>query len=77
VLHDVITVGAKVDIVVKYGLITLLKESLDLCENAGQVDLECPVDQGKLIIKKSVDIPKQIPPVSFETNSDRGLCAPC
>lgn len=63
VLHDVITAGARVDITVKYGLITLIRQSLDLCENAGQVDLECPVDTGKLVLNKSVDIPKEIPPV--------------
>jgi hypothetical protein len=63
VLHDVITAGAKVDVTVKYGLITLLRESVDLCDNAKEVDLECPVDQGKLVLNKSVDIPKQIPPV--------------
>ncbi|KAA8908457.1 putative Phosphatidylglycerol/phosphatidylinositol transfer protein [Sphaerosporella brunnea] len=69
-LHDAITLGAVVHITVKYGLITLLKESLDLCENAGQVDLECPVNKGKLIIKKSVDIPKQIPPGQYTVIAD-------
>jgi hypothetical protein len=63
VLHDVIASGAKVDLTVKYGLITLIRESFDMCENAGQVDLECPVSDGKRILKKSVDIPKQVPPV--------------
>lgn len=64
VLHDVVAQGAYVDIVVKYGVITLIKKTFDLCENAGQVDLECPVDQGKLILEKSVDLPAAIPPVS-------------
>ena len=63
IIHDVITAGAKVDITVKYGLITLLRESLDLCDNAGKVDLVCPVDTGKLVLNKSVDIPKEVPPV--------------
>ncbi|KAF8252267.1 hypothetical protein K440DRAFT_526641, partial [Wilcoxina mikolae CBS 423.85] len=65
VLHDVITDGASVDLTVKYGLITLIRERFDMCENAGQVDLECPVSDGKRILKKSVDIPKQIPPGTY------------
>ncbi|KAF8534771.1 phosphatidylglycerol/phosphatidylinositol transfer protein precursor [Trichophaea hybrida] len=65
VLHDVIASGAKVDLTVKYGLITLIRESFDMCENAGQVDLECPVSDGKRILKKSVDIPKQVPPGKY------------
>ncbi|KAG0135342.1 putative phosphatidylglycerol/phosphatidylinositol transfer protein [Tuber indicum] len=65
VLKDVVTEGAYIDVSVRYGLITLIKERLDICEHVDQVDLECPIDQGKLTLTKVVDIPKQIPPVSF------------
>ncbi|KAG0639818.1 hypothetical protein HOY80DRAFT_885817 [Tuber brumale] len=65
VLRDVVTKGAYVDVTVKYGLITLIKESLDICDHVKEVDLECPIDQGKLALTKVVDIPKQIPPVGF------------
>ena len=55
--------GATVDVTVSYGLITMLRQKFDICENADQVDMECPVEKGKLDLEKSVDIPKQIPPV--------------
>lgn len=57
--------GAYVDIVVKYGLIRLLATRADLCEQIGNVDLECPIEKGVLSITKSVDIPKEVPPVCF------------
>ena len=57
--------GAYVDIVVKYGLIRLLATRADLCEQIGNVDLKCPIEKGVLSITKSVDIPKEVPPVCF------------
>lgn len=56
---------AAVDVTVKYGLITILRQKFDICKNADQVDMECPIKEGKLKLEKSVDIPKQIPPVRF------------
>lgn len=49
---------------VKYGLIRLISTKADLCEQIGNVDLECPVEAGDLEITKSVDLPAEIPPVS-------------
>ncbi|CCX31150.1 ML domain-containing protein [Pyronema domesticum] len=69
-LKETIAEGAMVDITVKYGLITLIRETLDLCENSGQVDLKCPVEAGKLILTKSVDIPKQIPPGQYTVTAN-------
>lgn len=63
-LNDAIAKGAVVDIIVKYGLITLIKQTMDLCEQVDKVDLKCPIDQGKIILHKSVDLPSVIPPVS-------------
>ncbi len=48
---------------VKYGLIKLLSTKADLCEQIGNVDLKCPLEKGKMVITKSVDLPKEIPPV--------------
>lgn len=56
---------------VKYGYIKLIHKSIDLCENAGQVDLECPVKAGEMILTKEIDLPKAIPPVSALTTSNR------
>ena len=61
--------GATVLIEVKYGLITLLRQSVDLCDQIENVDLQCPVKEGDLAITKQVDLPKQIPPVCDTSNS--------
>jgi hypothetical protein len=48
---------------VKYGLIRLVTTTADLCEQVGNVDLECPIKKGDVTITKDVDLPSQIPPV--------------
>lgn len=55
-----------VEVTVKYGLITMYRGTLDLCDHAEEVDMECPVARGKLVLSKAIDIPKQIPPVSIK-----------
>lgn len=62
-LTEAIEEGAKVHIQVKYGLITLINQETDLCEQVGQVDLECPLKKGELELTKDVDLPREIPPV--------------
>ena len=48
---------------VKYGFITLIRQTADLCDQLGNVDLKCPLEKGDMILTKKVDLPKQIPPV--------------
>ncbi|KAI9167123.1 Phosphatidylglycerol/phosphatidylinositol transfer protein [Paramyrothecium foliicola] len=55
---------------VKYGLIRLITTKADLCEQIGNVDLECPVEAGELNITKSVDLPKEIPPGKYTVLAD-------
>lgn len=55
--------GAYVDLEVKYGYIRLLRTKADLCKEIKNVDLECPIEKGKISITKDVDLPKEIPPV--------------
>lgn len=55
--------GAKVHLTVKYGLITLIRMETDLCEQMKTLDEDCPLD-GSKVIKKEVDIPSKVPPVS-------------
>ena len=50
---------------VKYGLIRLVNTQADLCEQVGNIDMECPIKKGKSTITKDVDLPKEIPPVSL------------
>jgi len=52
--------GATVFLQVKYGLITLIKQEADLCDNLPQIDMACPLKEGVLTLKKEVDIPKQV-----------------
>ena len=56
--------GAYLVLVVKYGLIRLIKQEADLCEQMkNAVDEDCPLI-GEKTITKNVDLPKEIPPVS-------------
>lgn len=54
--------GAYINLQVKYGLIRLINQKADLCEQMKNVDEECPL-LGEKIITKDVDLPKEIPPV--------------
>ena len=62
-LKEDIEEGAKVHIQVKYGVITLINQETDLCEQTKNVDLECPLEKGELKLTKDVELPKEIPPV--------------
>lgn len=65
IVHDTIYPGAKVFVTIKYGLITLLREKVDICDHSGEVNLECPIERGQLVLVKDVEIPSKIPPVSL------------
>lgn len=60
---ETIEEGAYVVLQVKYGLIRLVNTKADLCEQISNVELECPIEKGKLSILKDVDIPREVPPV--------------
>lgn len=62
-VKETIVDGAYVHLQVKYGYIRLINTQADLCKEIKNVDLECPIEKGKLSIVKSVDLPKEIPPV--------------
>lgn len=64
--------GAYVNLVVKYGLITLISQTADLCDQLSNVDLQCPLEEGKMVLTKDVELPKQIPPVrdSFQPTEE-------
>ena len=66
--------GAYINLSVKYGLITLIRTTADLCEQMKEVDEECPLI-GLKVIKKDVEIPKEVPPVGREWSEGvhRGL----
>lgn len=63
VVREDIVDGAYVNLEVKYGYIRLINTKADLCEQIKNVELECPIKKGLISIVKSVDLPKEIPPV--------------
>lgn len=64
-----ITAGAYVEVEVKYGLIRLLRQTLDLCEQTEKVDLACPIKEGQITLERVVELPKQIPPGRYTVNA--------
>lgn len=64
IVHETIDEGAYINLQVKYGLIRLISTKADLCDSIKNVDLDCPIEKGLVAITKSVDLPKEIPPVS-------------
>jgi len=62
-VKETIQEGAYVNLQVKYGYIRLINTQADLCKEIKNVDLECPIEKGKISIIKEVELPKEIPPV--------------
>ena len=56
--------GAYIELQVKYGLISLIKQQADLCEQMSNVDEDCPLS-GEKTITKDVELPSAIPPVTM------------
>ncbi|MCJ1452162.1 Phosphatidylglycerol/phosphatidylinositol transfer protein [Mycoblastus sanguinarius] len=61
--------GAYVNLSVKYGLIRLINQRADLCDQMKNVDEECPLT-GEKTITKDVELPKEIPPGSYTVLAD-------
>ena len=70
--HETIEEGAVVNVEVKWGVIILVKQTMDLCDQIENVDLKCPLEKGKMVLTKQVDLPQQIPPVSFLRSRHQG-----
>ncbi|UNI21909.1 Phosphatidylglycerol/phosphatidylinositol transfer protein [Purpureocillium takamizusanense] len=70
IVNETIEKGAYVLLTVKYGLIRLVNTKADLCEQIGNVDLKCPLEKGKMVIRKTVDLPKEIPPGTYSVLAD-------
>ncbi|MCJ1422660.1 Phosphatidylglycerol/phosphatidylinositol transfer protein [Sticta canariensis] len=61
--------GAFINLSVKYGLITLIRQTADLCEQIKNVGMECPLD-GVMSLSKDVDLPSIIPSGSYNVLAD-------
>ncbi|KAK0671138.1 putative Phosphatidylglycerol/phosphatidylinositol transfer protein precursor [Cercophora samala] len=69
-VKETILEGAYVNLQVKYGYIRLINTQADLCKEIKNVDLDCPIEKGKISITKSVDLPKEIPPGKYTVEAD-------
>ncbi|KAK1829005.1 Phosphatidylglycerol/phosphatidylinositol transfer protein [Podospora conica] len=70
IVKQTIEEGAYVKLQVKYGYIKLLDQTADLCEQIKNVDLECPIEKGKISITKDIALPREIPPGKYIVNAD-------
>lgn len=50
--------GAYVDVDIYYGFLHL-RQTFDICEEAGKAGIECPVEKGPLLVNTTADIPAQ------------------
>jgi len=62
--------GAYVMLQVKYGLIRLINTKADLCEQVHNVDMSCPIKEGKTTVQKDVAIPGQVPSGKYAVVAD-------
>ncbi|KAM5432415.1 Phosphatidylglycerol/phosphatidylinositol transfer protein [Microsporum ferrugineum] len=62
--------GATVQLQVTYGFLQLINENMDLCDQTGKVGLDCPLEKGKTVLSKTVDIPSQVPPGKYIVRAD-------
>lgn len=68
-IKEDIEAGAYVEIEVKYGLIRLLRQTLDLCEQTEKVELGCPIKEGEVSLERVVQLPQAIPPGRYTVNA--------
>ena len=48
----------------KYGFISIINQEVDLCEQVANINMSCPVEKGAVKLDHTVELPKEIPPVS-------------
>ncbi|CAO3626275.1 unnamed protein product [Mucor hiemalis] len=70
-LSEDVDEGTYADVVVKLGLIKLIHRRFDLCEELrnDKNELQCPLKKGKVVIKQTVKLPKEIPPGKFSVQA--------
>jgi hypothetical protein len=64
IFSEAVTKGSYAQVIVKYGLVRLLNQTYDLCDNIGQANISCPIGPGEITLEHNIDLPKEIPPVS-------------
>lgn len=64
-LSEDIIDGSFADVSVKIGFVKLLTKRFDTCEQAKEIDKECPIKQGIVTLEKTVELPSEIPPAKI------------
>ena len=67
-LKEELQEGAYVMIQVKVGSIPLIKRREDICQQVRSTGQDCPLEEGEVNIVKDVEIPNEVPPVSYDPN---------
>jgi len=62
--------GAYVVLQVKYGLIRIINTTADFCDQVKNIDKECPIKKGEVIVKKDVELPNEIPNGKYSVLAD-------
>ncbi|KAG9293710.1 hypothetical protein G9A89_019047 [Geosiphon pyriformis] len=68
-LQDKVEKGSYVDITVKLGLIRLLQQKMDLCDELNKVEKNCPLEAGNQTLQTVVELPKEIPPGKYSVDA--------
>jgi len=69
-LSETIKNGSRAFVTVKWGFVSLISKTFDLCDNAGIIGKECPLEKGALEVLKEVAIPDPIPPGKYVVAAD-------
>jgi hypothetical protein len=59
-LSETVPNGTQIEVVVKYGVIQMIKKKFDFCEQVQEIDEKCPVAPGEKVFNKVVALPKEI-----------------
>jgi len=62
--------GAYVLLDVKWGMIKLIHQKVDFCEQLKEVNETCPLEKGVMKVYKEVAIPQQVPPGTFDVHAE-------
>ncbi|KAI9323427.1 ML domain-containing protein [Dichotomocladium elegans] len=68
-LKEAVPQGTTADVTVKFGVVQLLKQRFDLCEELKKVDEKCPIPKGNINFKKAVELPKEIPSGKYQVHA--------
>ncbi|KAL1916959.1 uncharacterized protein VTP21DRAFT_5156 [Calcarisporiella thermophila] len=68
-LKETVNRGAYIDLTVKYGLIKLLQQKLDLCDEVEKIGMQCPLSEGEHDVEHTETLPREIPPGKYTVNA--------